>query len=100
VVIIRPKEPFFEWADSHDNEEPRARSLGVDFLTSTILVSDEHVAMEQIKQHFRSIFEEMLLGWCRSTDLWPRDRSWTVFQRWFDVQIVESVFEFADEEPI
>jgi hypothetical protein len=40
VAIVRPQEPFLEWADALDQQEPRARSLGIDSLTSAFLVPD------------------------------------------------------------
>jgi hypothetical protein len=100
MVIVRPREPFFVWADSLDGQEPRARSLGADFLISAFLIADTEDPKNEIKRHYRSIFEENLLGWCRLADDWPRDRSWAVFQQWFEVQIVDAVFDLADEEPM
>jgi hypothetical protein len=69
-------------------------------LTSAFLVSNVDKPKEEIMRHYRSIFEEKLLGWCRLAEFWPADRSWAAFQKWFDVQIVDGVFDLADDEPI
>jgi hypothetical protein len=65
VLIVRPREAFFTWADGLDQTEPRARSLGADCLTSAFLVSDVDKPKEEIRRHYRSIFEEKLFGWFR-----------------------------------
>jgi hypothetical protein len=97
LIIVRPKEPFFAWADSLDQTEPRARSLGADILTSAFLVSDEGEPKAQVKRNYRMIFDEKLLGWCRLPGLWPKDRSWAAFLQWFEVEIVRDVFDLCDE---
>ena len=43
--------------------------------------------------------EEMLLGSVNDPSLWPKDLTFRDFKKWFDVQLVEMVFD-AGKEPI
>jgi hypothetical protein len=58
MVIVRPREPFFVWADSLDGQEPRARSLGADFLISAFLIADTEDPKNEIKRHVFDLADE------------------------------------------
>jgi hypothetical protein len=38
-----------------------------------------------------ALFETMLDGWLRDPERWPQDRTFEMFEEWFDVQMMSTV---------
>lgn len=47
--------------------------------------SDETLE-EWIRSNFQELFESELEGWYTDPDLWPADRNFDLFKKWFDVE--------------
>jgi hypothetical protein len=43
------------------------------------------------------IFQEQLAGWYRDESVWPQDRSFDEFRRWFDYQHHSMMIDLCDE---
>ena len=99
AVLIRHKQPYLDWAKSLDEED------GVDPLPAghtTIYLIPDHddgESMEaELKSCYASIFEEELESWSTDPKQWPKDRSFKVFQAWFDYEAIEMVHDVGQEE--
>ena len=96
VAIIKPKQPFVDWANSvGDEEEPYSIS---DFSTdcSVILlpvVDSDEQAEAFIKDMYQDLFELELLSWIVIDDMWPENITYKMFLEWFDVEFHSMVFD-------
>jgi hypothetical protein len=98
AIVVTPKQPFLDWLHSTD---PRSVELTLLNLTRdpTIYLipecdSDEDAA-KVLRDLCREIFEEQLGVWFTDESLWPRDRSFDVFRRWFDYRHHSMLFDLC-----
>ena len=101
VAIIKPKQPFVDWANSvGPEEEPYSIN---DFSTdcSVILLpvvdSDEH-AEAFIKDIFQDLFELELSSWIVVDEMWPENITYKMFLEWFDVEFHSMVFDLLQSD--
>lgn len=98
AVVVVPKAPFYEWLislEESNNDIPRTES-------DIYLIPDmewKEDAEEWLKENFDGLFEDQLNNWYTNEDAWPAERSWEIFQAWFDYQIHVSVSD-VEEGPI
>lgn len=50
-----------------------------------------------LRDSCEEIFEEQLAGWYTDESVWPRDRGFHVFRRWFDYHHHSMVIDLSDE---
>src|SRR5581483_4352995 len=96
-VIVRPKEPFFAWARSLEDDSP-IDEMKLSDLSSVFLIDsvDEVDEDKILRRHFQAMFEEQLVGWHRIVDAWPTKRTYAMFREWFEVSIVELVHDLSE----
>ena len=102
LVIIRPKQPFIDWA----NQLPDAEWVSTldDFKTDCLVIltpeyeSDEE-AVGYINEMYEDIFFEELCGWCTDESWWPHDRTKEMFWQWFEVEL-HSIVKDPHTDPI
>ena len=58
--------------------------------------TDEDV-VEVLRDLCEEIFKEQLTGWYRDESVWPQDRSFDEFRRWFDYQHHSMMIDLCDE---
>ena len=100
IAIIKPKQPFIDWINSEPSDTVKYTLETISQENLTFLIpeyDDPDDALRFIKKHFTSIFEFELFGWCTNEESWPANRTWKMFQEWFDVQIHSEVFDLLDE---
>ncbi len=88
-IIIHPKQPFIDWADSQDEEyeldeyfEPNIYLIEEDFF------EDEPV----IKANFKKIFKNELNAVSDEEEIYP-DITMENFEEWFSVILGNTVFD-------
>lgn len=101
-LIVRPKQPYLDWAASLDDsgilpEKDDERTI---YLIPEY-ESDEE-AMAVLSLCYGEIFEMELAGWHLVEADWPKDRTFSMFQEWFSLELnscVEDVcgYEFFDD---
>ncbi len=96
ALIVRPKQPYVDWANSVDNGGPRAILQGlrtdpsiylveiIDFLEDFDLLIDDT---------WEWIFREQLNGWMRDPDLWPEGLTRGMFLEWFDCELSTMIWD-------
>ncbi len=90
ALIVRPKQPYVDWANSVDNDSPRAilQELRTDpssYLVETIDLLEDFDLL--IDDTWEWIFREQLNGWMRDPDLWPEGLTREMFLEWFDCEL-------------
>jgi len=97
-VIVKAKEPFIQWLKSLP--DPMDISLAeVNDDTSVYLLPDYEDDDEQdevLRRFYGPIFEEQLDGWWTDERDWPRDRTFALFTRWFEVEFHSLVIDLVD----
>ena len=101
AAIIRPKQPFADWANSLEDEENKYSikdfSSDCTVILLTEIDSDEH-ADAIVKNLYKNIFEVELLGWTTDENEWPRNRKYEMFLEWFEVEYHSIVIDpFVDD---
>jgi hypothetical protein len=97
AILVRPKPPFFEWARSLEDGLPESNEVW-----TTVYLVDEPKDYDPeniVRQHFKKIFDEQLGSWHLNMLAWPTPRKFSMFQQWFETEIVDLVLDMA-KEPI
>jgi len=97
AAVVEPKEPFFAWARALDGDDPSIDSLSSEDLTSVYLIDQDDNGERSLRRNWDWIFEEKLNSWHCDQQAWPRKRTFKVFREWFEVRLVDLVFDLSDE---
>jgi hypothetical protein len=108
AVIVKLKKPFIDWLvyTSKEYDGPGRELKPEDVQTEgfdskhvyLIPAYDETEKYEKfVRKHCTEIFEHELAGWYTDLQMWPKDRSWKVFQEWFDYEIQTIVLDMTDK---
>jgi hypothetical protein len=83
AVSVVPRQPLLDWAVGLGLELPAAaaRDAGL-YLLPPYATDAEAEAL--LRRAHALIFETELAVWCPVQRLWPQDRSYGVFRRWFE----------------
>ena len=99
AVVVRPKQPFADWAESirESGESPtsleRLRHEPTIYLFESMF--NEAHGHEMLKSDFNEIFEEQLGGWCTDETTWPKKRTFSLFQNWFEVEMASMIHDLG-----
>lgn len=103
AIVIRPQQPYADWAESLREEGEPSTSLQQlrrechVYLVESI--EDDLHAEKILKRIHSDIFEEELNGWCIEQKTWPSRRSYKLFKEWFEV-VIGSVITDLKSGPI
>lgn len=96
AIVVRPKPPFFDWARSLEGGLPESTEA---WASVYLVPADENDQPDKIvRRCFGQIFEEQLEAWHRVEEDWPTPRTFSLFQQWFDAEVVDLVFDFSEEQ--
>lgn len=96
AVIIIPKQPYIDWANSLEEDGVQ---LGEDYTPEHTIYLVEDITgymidkVEIIKPHYEFIFEEELVSWHRLVIDWSAKRNLDTFLEWFEVEIHSLVLD-------
>ena len=99
LLVVRPRAPYAEWARSvYDDEGVAEPEDTLEWVTSFLLPQFEFEddAMAWLAENCDVIFEMMLNDWLMVPELWPEDRGWEAFQRWFSFERIETAWDLVD----
>ena len=101
VAIIKPKQPFVDWANSVVDEDEQ-HSIS-DFSTdcSVILlplVDSDEDAEALIKDMFQDLFELELSSWIVIDEMWPENITYKMCIEWFSVEFHSMVFDSLKDD--
>lgn len=95
AIVVRPKTPFFDWARALEGGLPESTKPWT--MVYLAPADDGEQPKEILRRCFGEIFEEQLGSWHRVEEDWPTRRTFSLFQQWFDAEIVDLVLDLVDE---
>jgi hypothetical protein len=101
AVIVRPKQPFLDWAASLDDSGLLPDRDGEQTVYLVPEYEDDLEALETLSQAYDIIFEAELSGWHTRESDWPRNRTFAMFRDWFDLEfhsVVEDICGYTLED--
>jgi hypothetical protein len=96
LALVRARPRFFEWLRSlpDDEGEPLSDPRPTGYLIPE--ADSEEEAWAWLEAEWATLFEMELEGWVIDPALWPEGRSWTLFREWFEVELVDLVWDLVD----
>lgn len=103
ALIVKPKQAMVDWINQQSNPEHCCITLEDAREDCTVILIPEFEDARQVKTNIRElhkwIFESELHAWFTDKTAWPQNRSFKVFQEWFEIEIHSLVVD-ASEDPI
>lgn len=100
AIVIKLKQPYLDWTNSLP--DPETISLVEMNRENHIYLINEYKTDAQLEEIVKSIhsniFEAELDSWYRDKELWPEDRDYKMFKKWFEVVPHSMVFDILDED--
>lgn len=95
AVIIRPKQPYINWASQLDNSNitPDENDEPTIYLISEY--NDDSSAWVILEQTYNYIFDAELHAWHIRTSDWPVNRTFEMFRDWFDIIFVSTIADLG-----
>ena len=100
ALILAPKQPFLDWLRSVD---PTSSDLRLNDLRQepTVYLIGECQSVNEFTDRVREaapvLFEAELDGWWRDQAVWPTNRNFEVFERWFDYEMHSLVLDLGED---
>jgi hypothetical protein len=98
VLVVRPKQPFLDWAARLDDSCLVPNIEGEQTVYLVPQFDDDDEAQKVLKRVFAEVFERELFGWHTVEAAWPRKRTLALFRRWFTVELHSVVEDLCDYE--
>ncbi len=103
ALVVKPKQPYIDWANSLDSSsDGPVLSLEDPELDHNVYLVDEVIdpdeLQEQLRRHYRTIFENELRDWHLLEADWPQGRDFEMFEAWFTVETHSVVIDLSDYE--
>ena len=93
AILLRYKEPAVRWINEADPviDDPGITMEDVNLDNTLYLIRDEDGEDEEtldrwVRENYQTLFESELEGWYTEPDLWPTDRTLTLFREWFEIE--------------
>ena len=86
-VIVRPKQPYIDWALSLDDSGLVPTIEGEKTVYLIPEYESDEEALDILSVCYAEIFEMELAGWHLLEDDWPRNRSFSMFKEWFSLEL-------------
>ncbi len=96
ALIVRPRQPYVDWANSVGDDGPRAilQELRTDpsiYLVESIDLTEDFDLL--VDDTWEWIFREQLNGWTQDADSWPEGLSREMFLQWFDCELSTVIWD-------
>jgi hypothetical protein len=104
AVTLRPKQPYLEWTRLDDTTGIADVVHGSMNQDPTVFLlpgyENDEEQQDVLQEFWPVLFEAMLDGWLRDPGRWPQDRTFKMFEEWFDVQMLSTVRDAYLDEAI
>ena len=101
VIVVKPKTPFLDWANSSDDTGAVITMDEVHQDCTAYLTSefgDDNQLRAFLEQNYPLLFEQELFDWHQDQDAWPAKRDFHTFLEWFEVEFHSVVLDLAEGE--
>jgi len=101
-LAVGRKQPYVEWANSIADDGPLLSPDLAAHRTVYLVPEPENEPDlgALLDEFWQQIFEEELAGWVLDEDTWPTPLTRELFDAWFDVEMLDSLFDLAPEEAL
>ena len=96
AITILPKKPYVDWANSFGDRGPKMELENNQ--ATTLLIPEEYDEFnyeEFLKNNWKMLFEEELAAWMDDPELWPKNRDYATFKKWFKVIPSDIIYLFG-----
>jgi hypothetical protein len=100
VLIVRPKQPFLDWAAQLDDSGLLPNVEGEQTVYLIPEYRDDDEAQEVVEEIYSDVFENELFGWHTDESAWPAQRDFTTFLEWFTIELHSVVEDLCADEII
>lgn len=96
VLTIMANQPYIDWANGFDDDGPGMEASEV-HATSVLIPDryDEFNYQDFVRKHYKPIFEAELDAWMADPGVWPKNRTYALFCKWFTVVASDAVIEMG-----
>jgi hypothetical protein len=96
AIVVKPKKPFFDWLQSlFPEDDPRTEKTENNIYLIREMGSNEQIK-KWIKKNFNQLFENELNDWYTDEAAWPQNRTYKMFEEWFDVEINSMILDIEE----
>jgi hypothetical protein len=98
ALIVRPKQPYLDWAASLDDSGlvPDVHGEMTVYLIPEF--ADDGEAGEILAEVYGEVFERELFGWHTDEATWPANRTLQLFREWFEIELHSMVEDLCGDE--
>ncbi|SMF69416.1 hypothetical protein SAMN02745866_04354 [Alteromonadaceae bacterium Bs31] len=93
ALILKYKKPAIEWINDADplDDDPQISASDVNTERTVYLLREDvadtpELLEEWLKMNVDVLFEKELEGWYSDETLWPENRNYSLFKKWFKVE--------------
>lgn len=87
AIVVKPKRPFFDWLKAIFPEDDPMKAKEENNIYLIREMDGSPSIKRWIKANFDNLFENELNDWYTDEKVWPQNRTYKLFQEWFDVEI-------------
>jgi len=98
VLIVRPKQPFLDWAARLDDSDVVPDPEGEQTVYLIPEFDDDREAAAVLEEVYAEIFERELHGWHTDESAWPQNRTLKMFREWFAIELHSVVEDVVEDE--
>lgn len=97
VAIVKPKQPFVDWANALGGGLTLTLAEYRQDTTAYLFPDLEEAGDEErfLRRHVKFIFEHELAGWSTDERTWPKRRGIKTFLAWFEIEFHSLVVELG-----
>ena len=102
IAIIKPKQPFVDWANSTNPDSDFKVTLEMARSDPTCILIPEFVSPKANQNYIKKIYPDIwhwaMYGYWTDEKAYPKHRPFEKFKEWFDVELCSEVLDFEDKE--
>jgi hypothetical protein len=95
ALLIKHKQPFIDWVNSIQNDNWTKDHFEPGIYLVPEFEDDLHLK-QWIENNFDRVFCNEMNGWYTDPSLWPRERTFILFQEWFEYSYFSFVWDTDD----
>ena len=98
ALIVRPKQPYLDWAVSVDDSGIVPDGSGERTVYLVPGYEDDEEAKRLLELIYADIFENELCGWHTDEAAWPKKRDLETFLAWFTIELHSVVEDWCADD--
>jgi hypothetical protein len=96
-VVLLPTEACLEWVKSCPDYVGDLPLKEMQREPTVYLIPDAKDAPDDyIRRHYKPMFEEELHSWYTDPEMWPKDRSFKTFKKFFTILVTTMVYDLGE----